>query len=94
MEFLDCQNGEGESKWGYLCFWHYLWVRIHRDKHIGFAKPDTLREAIEHVREEIWDVQGDLMEIKEALGIKPKATPELDKMKELWENEEDNKNYG
>ena len=88
MEYLDTA-GENSS-WGYLCFWHYLLVRIHRfihrDKHLGFADVDTDREFMERIMEEITSIQYDLMEIKEKLGIKSKVD---DKLKELWDNPED-----
>jgi len=61
-----------ESKWGYLCFWHYLWYRLTRTKEVGYARVDTDREAIEHLQESIWDLHSDIYEIKKKLGIKEK----------------------
>ena len=59
-------------KWCYVCFWHYLEARLYRlfKKHdFGWCRVDTDREAIEHLRWELWDIQSDIMEIKEKLGI-------------------------
>ena len=70
---MECfyEDEEKERHWCYLCFWHYIWVRfIKREKGNGYADVDTTREAIEQLREELWDIQGDLMLIKEKLKIK------------------------
>ncbi len=73
FEISDKEDGE-IGKWWYFCFWHYVWVRFrnlfYKDEKLGFARVDTEREAIEHIRMELWDIQTDLMLIKEKLKIK------------------------
>lgn len=85
MECFECSDdskGEPEmGKWWYFCFWHYIWLRIrilfHKEEKLGFARVDTDRETLEHIREDIWDIQCDLMMIKEKLKIKePKVYEE------------------
>ena len=69
--YEDEEEEKGEHKWCYLCFWHFIWARLRGDK-FGWCKVDTDRELMEHILEEIWDVQSDLMDIKKKLGIKEK----------------------
>jgi len=65
----------GDS-WSYLCFWHYLYTKFRGDE-VGYCKVDTDRELLENIREEIWEIQLDLIEIKEKLNIKFKVPEEL-----------------
>jgi hypothetical protein len=65
MEAFDTEH----SKWWYLCFWHYLFYRIKNDKNMGYATVDTDREAIESLKEELWDIEADLYLIKEKLEL-------------------------
>jgi len=81
MECFDSGSKDETSTWWFFCFWHYIWLRIrilfHKEDKMGFAKVDTDRETLEHIREDIWDIQMDLMLIKEKLKIKePKAYEE------------------
>jgi hypothetical protein len=46
-----------------------MWVRLKGDR-IGWCRVDTDREAIEHLKEDIWDIQNDLWDIKHKLKIK------------------------
>jgi hypothetical protein len=80
-------NDEEESKWCYLCFWHFIYARLRRDK-IGWCKVDTDREMLEQIREEIWELQSDLMDIKKKLKIKEKKV-QLTPVEKLWDNKED-----
>ena len=76
-------SGDGEtSRWCYTCFWLYLYSRLFRflkKADFGWCKVDTDREAIEHIRYELWDIQSDIMEIKEKLGIKDESLEEFEK---------------
>ena len=77
------EDEEGIGKWCYLCFWHYIWLRfIKREKGNGYCKVSTDREAIEHIHEDIWDIQGDLGLIKEKLKIREKKVYEKEKPEE------------
>ena len=78
------EDEEKKSCWCFLCFWHYIWVRfIKREKGNGYADVDTNREVLEHILEEIWDMQHDLWKIKEKLKIKEeKVTYETEKPEE------------
>ena len=82
IEIFAPTEEEDDGSWAYLCFWHYIKSRIDRmlrRKDFGWCKVDTDREAIEHLRFELWDMQGDLLEIKEKLGIKDEKTEEIEK---------------
>ena len=73
---------EEHHTWCYACFWHYLIERIRRILGLngyGFCKIDNTREAIEFVRMELWNIQGDLIQIKEKLGIKDEEIDEIKK---------------
>jgi len=79
------EDGE-PGKWWWVCFWHYVWIRIlilfRRQDKIGFAKVDTDRESIEHLHQELWDIQGDLTLVKEKLKIKEPKVYEPEKEEE------------
>jgi hypothetical protein len=86
--YMEAYEVKGKKHaWYYLCFWHYLLTRIKR-KGLGYCKVDTDREMLERIMEEIWDIQGDLIQIKEKLKIKSDYE-ELDVLKKLWDNPED-----
>jgi hypothetical protein len=76
MECLETSSKDEEGRWWFFCFWHYVWLRIrilfHKEEKLGFARVDSDRETLEHIRQDIWDVQMDLMQIKEKLKIKEK----------------------
>ena len=75
-------NNEEDSAWCYACFWHYLKLRILRlfkKTDFGWCKVDTDREAIERLLMEITDVQHDLIEIKQKLGIKDETLEEFER---------------
>jgi hypothetical protein len=86
IECFSSGNDEESSKWWYFCFWHYILLRIrillHKEDKLGFARVDTDRETLEHIREDIWDIQMDLMLIKEKLKIKEPKTYEEEKPEE------------
>ena len=73
--------------WSYLCFRHFIRAKLRGD-HFAWCKVDTDREAIESIREELCDIQSDLWDIKEKLGINDsiKLPSSLEK---LWDNPED-----
>ena len=79
------EDGQDIGSWCYVCFWHYLEARMKAlfDKTLSFAycKVDTDREAIEHLRYELWDIQSDIYEIKKSLGIE-----QSEEMKEIERN--------
>jgi len=79
------EKEDGDHAWCYLCFWHYLYAKFRGDE-FGYTKINTNREMLENIMEEIWDIQGDLIEIKEKLGIKSEY-PDI--LKRLWDNPED-----
>jgi len=73
---------EKDGYWIYACYWHFLILRLKRfDGKIsfGWCKIDTDRERIEDIEELLWDIWGDLFEIKEKLGIETE-NPEILKM--------------
>ena len=76
------KDAQGESKWCYLCFWHYLKVRFWERDAEGFCKVDTDRETLEQIREDLWSIQGDLMLIKEKMKIKEPKVYEEEKPEE------------
>ena len=67
------KDEDNNSLWCYICFWHYIWIRFFkREESNGFARVDTDREAIEHILEELWSIECDIIGIEEKLGIKQK----------------------
>jgi hypothetical protein len=71
---------EDDSRWCYVCFWHYIIARIHRllgKKDFAWCRIDTDREVIEQLKYDMWDIQADLDEIKEKLGIKDETLDEI-----------------
>lgn len=85
-ELLFPTTDEEDGYWVYACRWHTLIHKLRRirgKEAFGWCKVDTDREAIEGLKEEIWSVQSDLMDIKEKLGIEDSETEELKKRIEL-----------
>jgi hypothetical protein len=75
---------DGESKWSFLCIWHFIRAKLRRDE-FAWCPVDTDREAIEQIKEEIWDLQSEIMEIKMLLEGKAIKTP----IEYLWDNKVD-----
>ena len=79
MEVFFPTTKERDGYWCYVCRWHYYKLLIQKwigKKDFGACKVDTDREFMEHMMEEITDIQYDLIDIREALGIK-REYPEL-----------------
>lgn len=72
---------EFEGSWAYLCLRHFIISKLRGDK-FAWCRVDTDRELMEGIREEIWDLQGDVIQIKEKLKIKEKIPEELKKLLE------------
>jgi len=83
----DGDYPEFEGKWYYLCYRHFIMAKLRGDK-FAWCKVDTDREIMENIREEIWNLQGDIFQIKEKLKIKEKFSKELEELLE-----EDNSGY-
>ena len=70
--YMPNVGDDGESVWYFACWWHYFIERIRRifgKTDFGFCRIDTTREAIEHIRMDLWELQGDILEIKQHFGI-------------------------
>lgn len=79
MELFFPTTEDRDGYWCYVCRWHYYKLLIQKwrgRRDFGACKVNTDREFMEHVMEEIIDIQYDLMDIREALGIKEEY-PEL-----------------
>lgn len=67
MERFDMNN----HSWCYLCKYHYLLdlikVKITRDKSIGYAEVDTDRELAERNSKKLWDLEGDIIDMKKEI---------------------------
>lgn len=78
----DCNVPKFSDKgWSYLCRWHFYMARLRRDK-ILWCKVDSDRDTMENILEEIWDIQSDIYDIKEKLGIKDETPDYLKWMDE------------
>jgi len=82
MEVFFSKTEDREVYWCYVCRWHWYKLLIQKwfgKRDFGACKVDTDREFMEHMMEEIIDIQYDLMDVREALGIKEEY-PELESL--------------
>jgi len=71
------------QSWCFLCLKHYIFLRIQklfRRVNFGCCRADTFRQSVEENKEILWDIQSDLYEIKEKLGIEQEVPEELEKL--------------
>jgi len=93
--FIKNEEGEWEAEgsWCYLCLKHFLIMRIKAmlgKVKFGWCRVDSSRDTLEHIREELWDLQADIYAIKDRLGIESESL-DLDDLEEFVEDE--NKGY-
>ncbi len=68
-----------QGSWSYLCWKHYILAKLKGHK-FCCCRVDNLRETLENIKEELWDIQGDIFEIKDKLNIKSPGLEELERI--------------
>lgn len=63
MELFDMDN----STWSYVCYWHYIKDRLKKKKNHGYCRVDSEMEILIEIRDDIFEIQCDIDDIKKSL---------------------------
>jgi hypothetical protein len=88
MEMYDTIN----NTWCFVCLWHYIYYRIKRKSHLGFAKLDNPMSLIYEIEDQITNILYELEEIKIIICDELKI-PVCKYCKEIFKSEEDLKSH-
>lgn len=79
IEGWDFEYPQFEGNWSYLCLRHFILAKLKGHK-FCYCRVDSNRDALEDIKEMLWDIGGEIIAIKEKFGI---TDPDIKELEEL-----------